>query len=41
MAVADFHSLDAMKKKEMILRDIYESEELKINSSRTEMLKER
>ena len=37
MAVVDFHSLDATKKKEMVLRDIYESEELKINSSRTEL----
>ena len=39
MAVVDFHSLDAMKKKEMIFRDIYKSEELKLDSSRSKILK--
>ena len=38
MAVVDFHSLDAMKKK-MIFRDIYKSEELKLDSSRSKILK--
>ena len=37
-AVVDFHSLEAMKKKEMILRDIYKAEELKIDSSRSRLL---
>ena len=37
-AVVDFHSLEAMKKKEMILRDICKAEELKIDSSRSRLL---
>lgn len=36
----DFNSLDVGKKSKLILRDIYESEEMKIDSSRSTKLKE-